>query len=241
MHIAVLWTFAFAKPLFDVLADSPDFFIARGNTGADIVLFAVGVTLVPPTAFVAAARGTGPGIRDRSPQWTGVCGGAGNRGPPRGPSPEHRIALALRYRRAAAKSLTAAARSNNHSAREAPTFAPEEPGHCHPIPLDRVTERLAVTLPAGAEPVTDRRKHIDRRCEAVRHPPAVHTGGLDEQRHTPNLREVVAGDEPARHARPECHAVVGDQDDQRTVPNPFRSSEARSSPTSRSTNWTWSR
>jgi len=40
---------AFAKPLFDVLEDAPDFFVARGNTSGDIVLFAVVFTLVPPT------------------------------------------------------------------------------------------------------------------------------------------------------------------------------------------------
>ena len=41
MHLAVLWAFAVAKPLFDILADSPDFFVARGNTSGDIVLFAI--------------------------------------------------------------------------------------------------------------------------------------------------------------------------------------------------------
>jgi hypothetical protein len=48
----VLWAFAFAKPLLDVLADSPDFFVVRGNTAADIVLLAFGVTLVPPTLML---------------------------------------------------------------------------------------------------------------------------------------------------------------------------------------------
>jgi hypothetical protein len=48
----VLWAFAFAKPLFDVLADSPDFFVARGNTRGDIMIFAIAMVLVPPTALV---------------------------------------------------------------------------------------------------------------------------------------------------------------------------------------------
>ena len=52
VHLAVLWTFAFAKPLFDVLADSPEFFVARGNTRADIVLFAVAMVTLPPTVLV---------------------------------------------------------------------------------------------------------------------------------------------------------------------------------------------
>jgi Sulfatase len=52
-HLAVLWAFAFAKPLLDVLADSPDFFVVRGNTAGDIMLLAFGVTLVPPTLMLA--------------------------------------------------------------------------------------------------------------------------------------------------------------------------------------------
>ena len=52
LHLSVLWAFAFAKPLFDVLADSPDFFVARGNTSSDVILLALAVTLVPPTLLV---------------------------------------------------------------------------------------------------------------------------------------------------------------------------------------------
>jgi hypothetical protein len=52
IHLAVLWAFAFAKPLLDVLADSPDFFVVRGNTAGDIVLLAFGVTLIPPTLLL---------------------------------------------------------------------------------------------------------------------------------------------------------------------------------------------
>ena len=48
----MLWAFAFAKPLFDVLADSPDFFVARGNTSSDVILVALVATLVPPTLLV---------------------------------------------------------------------------------------------------------------------------------------------------------------------------------------------
>jgi hypothetical protein len=53
IHLAVLWAFAFAKPLFDVLADSPEFFVARGNTRADILLFSTALVLVPPSLMVA--------------------------------------------------------------------------------------------------------------------------------------------------------------------------------------------
>ena len=53
-HLGVLWSFAVAKPLFDVLDGSPEFFVARENTSADIILFAVALTLVPPTVLILA-------------------------------------------------------------------------------------------------------------------------------------------------------------------------------------------
>ena len=53
-HLAVLWSFAFARPLFDILSDSPEFFVARENTSWDIVVLALGVTLVPPTLLLLA-------------------------------------------------------------------------------------------------------------------------------------------------------------------------------------------
>ena len=49
LHLAVLWGFAFAQPLFQVLADTPEFFVARRNTGGDIVVLACALILVPPT------------------------------------------------------------------------------------------------------------------------------------------------------------------------------------------------
>jgi hypothetical protein len=52
VHLAVLWAFAFQKPLFDLLGRNADFFVARGNTRADILTFAVGFTLLPPLAMV---------------------------------------------------------------------------------------------------------------------------------------------------------------------------------------------
>jgi hypothetical protein len=53
LHLAILWTFAIAKPLFDVLADEAAFFVARGNTRADILIFAIGLIVIPPTVLVA--------------------------------------------------------------------------------------------------------------------------------------------------------------------------------------------
>jgi hypothetical protein len=48
LHLGALWAFAFAQPLFDLLGREAAFFVARGNTTADIVLFAVVFTFVPP-------------------------------------------------------------------------------------------------------------------------------------------------------------------------------------------------
>ena len=53
LHLGVLWAFAVVQPLLDLLGDNPDFFVARGNTRADIVLLAVGLTLVPPLVMLA--------------------------------------------------------------------------------------------------------------------------------------------------------------------------------------------
>ena len=48
LHLAALWAFAFVQPLFDLLGREAEFFVARGNTTADIVLFALAFTFVPP-------------------------------------------------------------------------------------------------------------------------------------------------------------------------------------------------
>ena len=65
-HLAVLWSFAFAQPLLDLLGDSPEFFVARGNTRGDILLLAFTLVLVPPTvlALVEAAFLRVPRVRE---------------------------------------------------------------------------------------------------------------------------------------------------------------------------------
>ncbi len=47
-HLLALWTLAFVQPLLDLLGDNPDFFVARGNGPADILILAFGLVLVPP-------------------------------------------------------------------------------------------------------------------------------------------------------------------------------------------------
>ncbi len=44
----MLWAFAVAQPLFDLLSDNPEFFAIRGSEPVDIVVFAVGLVIVPP-------------------------------------------------------------------------------------------------------------------------------------------------------------------------------------------------
>jgi hypothetical protein len=48
LHLGALWALAFVQPLFGLLGDSAEFFVARGNTTFDILVFALGYTLVPP-------------------------------------------------------------------------------------------------------------------------------------------------------------------------------------------------
>jgi uncharacterized membrane protein YeaQ/YmgE (transglycosylase-associated protein family) len=53
LHLLVLWSFAVAEPLFDLLGKNGEFFAARGSTSLDLVLFAFLLVLVPPAAFLA--------------------------------------------------------------------------------------------------------------------------------------------------------------------------------------------
>jgi hypothetical protein len=52
LNLAVLWTFAVAQPLFDLLKDNPEFFAARGSTGFDIISFAVLLVVLPPALLL---------------------------------------------------------------------------------------------------------------------------------------------------------------------------------------------
>jgi hypothetical protein len=52
-HLAVLWAFAVAQPVLQVLADSAAFLVARGNAWPDLVIVTLGLVLVPPTLMVA--------------------------------------------------------------------------------------------------------------------------------------------------------------------------------------------
>jgi len=47
-HLAVVWAFAVVQPLLELLGRNAEFFIARGNGAADLVVFGLAITLVPP-------------------------------------------------------------------------------------------------------------------------------------------------------------------------------------------------
>jgi hypothetical protein len=53
LGLAVLWTFAVAQPLFDLLKDNPEFFAARGSSGFDVISFSVLLVVLPPALGVA--------------------------------------------------------------------------------------------------------------------------------------------------------------------------------------------
>jgi hypothetical protein len=53
LGLAVLWTFAVAQPLFDLLKDNPEFFAARGSSGFDVVSFSVLLVVLPPALMLA--------------------------------------------------------------------------------------------------------------------------------------------------------------------------------------------
>jgi hypothetical protein len=59
LHLGALWAFAFAQPLFDLLGREAQFFVARGNSAADIVVFALAFTLVPPALLAGLVWAAG--------------------------------------------------------------------------------------------------------------------------------------------------------------------------------------
>ncbi len=52
LNLGVLWTFAVAQPLFDLLGDNPEFFAARGSSGFDIISFSVLLVVLPPLVLL---------------------------------------------------------------------------------------------------------------------------------------------------------------------------------------------
>jgi sulfatase-like protein len=67
LHLGALWALAFVQPLFGLLGDSAEFFVARGNTAFDIIVFAFAYAFVPP--LIAAALVWAVGRIDRRAGW----------------------------------------------------------------------------------------------------------------------------------------------------------------------------
>ena len=60
LHLLVLWSFAVAQPLFDLLGKNGEFFAARGSTRWDAVVFALVLVFVPPALLLGIEWIAGP-------------------------------------------------------------------------------------------------------------------------------------------------------------------------------------
>ena len=56
-HILVLWAFAVAQPLFELLQSNVPYLRGRGMDAVDLTLIAFGLVLVVPVLFALAERG----------------------------------------------------------------------------------------------------------------------------------------------------------------------------------------
>lgn len=66
-HLAALWALAFVQPMLSLLGGNPEFFVARGNTAGQIIIYVFALTLVPPLVGLgleALAR-----LVSRNAQW----------------------------------------------------------------------------------------------------------------------------------------------------------------------------
>lgn len=67
VHLLVLCGFALAQPLFDILASTPEFFVARGSTSWDVVMAAVGLVVLPAAVLLTVEALAGlarPSLQD---------------------------------------------------------------------------------------------------------------------------------------------------------------------------------
>ncbi|HXV58799.1 MAG TPA: hypothetical protein VD704_13115, partial [Gaiellaceae bacterium] len=53
LHLLVLCGFALAQPLYDILGRTPEFFVARGSTGWDVVVVGVALATLPAALLLA--------------------------------------------------------------------------------------------------------------------------------------------------------------------------------------------
>jgi hypothetical protein len=63
LHLLVLWSFAVAQPLFDLLGKNGEFFAARGSTRLEVIVFALVLVLVPPAILLGLELVAGRALR----------------------------------------------------------------------------------------------------------------------------------------------------------------------------------
>ena len=63
LHLLVLWSFAVAQPLFDLLGKNGEFFAARGSTRWDAIVFALVLLFVPPAILLGVELMFGRSLR----------------------------------------------------------------------------------------------------------------------------------------------------------------------------------
>ncbi len=63
LHLLVLWSFAVAQPLFDLLGRNGEFFAARGSSRWDVIAFALVLVFVPPLLLFAIEWAAGARVR----------------------------------------------------------------------------------------------------------------------------------------------------------------------------------
>ena len=63
LHLLVLWSFAVAQPLFDLLGRNGEFFATRGSTRLDVILFALVLVFVPPALLLGLEWIAGSRVR----------------------------------------------------------------------------------------------------------------------------------------------------------------------------------
>lgn len=59
LHLGALSAFAFAQPLFDLLGRNVEFFAVRGSTRWDVLVFALGLSVVPPLVLLGVVALSG--------------------------------------------------------------------------------------------------------------------------------------------------------------------------------------
>jgi len=52
-HLAALWALAFLQPMLSLLGDNPEFFVARGNSTGQIIIYTLVLAFVPPLVGLA--------------------------------------------------------------------------------------------------------------------------------------------------------------------------------------------